>query len=91
MPKRVPITAAKKLAEEQGLRQVVVLAWDGDLAHVVSYGKTKSDCHQAAKSAAWVKKALTSPTPIPELPAADKLGAGEPPAGRTAADMFGGN
>lgn len=64
MPKRVPITAAKRLAQEQGLKQVVVLGYDGDLVHVVTYGATKADCAAAAASGKWIMSALNSPVPI---------------------------
>lgn len=50
MPKRVPIAAAKRVAEEQGFKQVVIIGWDGDNTHVVTYGVTKKDCAQAAKA-----------------------------------------
>jgi hypothetical protein len=77
MPKRIPISAAKRVVEEQGLKQVVLLAYDGQLVHVVTYGETKKDCAEAAKSGAWIMSALTSDVPIvpPDLafpaPAAD--------------------
>ena len=64
MAKRVPVMAAKRVAQEQGLRQVVLLAYDGELVHVVTYGKTKADCADAAKSGAWIMRALKSPVPI---------------------------
>ncbi|MFN3582948.1 hypothetical protein [Phenylobacterium sp.] len=75
MAKRVPISAAKALADAQGLRQVVVLGFDGERIHVVSYGVTKADCAHAAKSATWAMSALTSPTAIADLPDEDRLGA----------------
>jgi len=69
MPKRVPITAAKRVAEEQNLKQVVLLAYDGERVHVVTYGITKADCSRAAMSGAWIMRALKSSVPIepPEL------------------------
>ena len=67
MPKRVPITAAA--------RQVVVLAYDGDRIHVVTYGVTKKV--QAAKS--WIMSALKSPVPIepPTFSFPDEQASGE--------------
>ena len=50
MPKRVPISAAKRVAEEQGFRQVVIVGYDGERVHVVTYGKTKADCKSAAQA-----------------------------------------
>lgn len=64
MPKRIPITAAKRVAQEQGLKQVVLLAYDGDRIHVVTYGETKKDCDQAAASGRWIMSALRSSVPI---------------------------
>lgn len=59
----IKIEAAKKFLEEQGLDMVVILAYskDDNMQHVVSYGKTKKDCENAAKSASWAKVALGFP------------------------------
>jgi hypothetical protein len=64
MPKRIPIAAARRVAEEQSLKQVVLLAYDGDHVHVVTYGATKADCEAAAESGRWIMSALESPVPI---------------------------
>lgn len=48
MPKRIPIVAAERIAKEYGLKQVLLIAWDGERAHVVTYGATKQDCANAA-------------------------------------------
>ncbi len=58
MPKRIPIAAAKRFAEEHGLQQVIVLAWDGERTHCVTYGKTAKDCEQAADGGNKLKRAL---------------------------------
>lgn len=50
MPKRIPIKAAKRVAEEHGLRQVILLGWDGENTHIVTYGVTKADCAAAAQA-----------------------------------------
>ena len=55
MPKRIPISAAKKFCEEQDLRHVIICAWDGKLSHVVTYGRTIEDCAQAAEGGNRVK------------------------------------
>ena len=46
--KRVPVKAAKNLCEENGLRQVIVIGWDGEKQHIVTYGMTKKECEEAA-------------------------------------------
>lgn len=61
MPKRIPIAAARRFAREHNLRQVIVVAWDGELSHVVTYGKTVEDCDQAALGGNKVKTALGWP------------------------------
>lgn len=48
MPKRIAISVAKQIAESNRCRQVIVLAWDGELTHIVTYGKSVDDCAQAA-------------------------------------------
>lgn len=66
MPKRIPITAARRLAEEQKCQQVIVLAWDGERTHVVTYGINPTHCKQAAqggrKLAAFLGLATTPDT-----------------------------
>jgi hypothetical protein len=44
MPKRIPIKAANNIAQEYNCTQVLLLAFDGELTHCVTYGKTKADC-----------------------------------------------
>lgn len=61
MPKRIPITAAKDVAEKFDCSQVIILAWDGELTHVVTYGKTLLDCEQAAEGGNRVKRFLGWP------------------------------
>jgi len=56
MPKRIPITVAGQIAEKHNCRQVIVLAWDGELTHVVTYGKTVEDCAQAATGGNLLKQ-----------------------------------
>lgn len=50
MPKRIPISTAKLIAEKHDLKQVLLIGYDGELVHVVTYGKTKADCKAAAKA-----------------------------------------
>lgn len=50
MPRRIPISAAKAVADKYGLRQVLLVGFDGDLVHLVTYGQTKAECAAAAKA-----------------------------------------
>jgi hypothetical protein len=61
--KRLPIKAAKDLAQKYGQSQVILVTWDDkdNLIHTVSYGKTLKDCEQAAIGANKVRKALGFP------------------------------
>lgn len=49
-PARVSIAAAKRVAKECGMTQVVVVGWDGKTGNtwVATYGVTLTDCEQAA-------------------------------------------
>ena len=58
MPKRIPIAAAKRVAIEQGCQQIILVAWDGERTHVVTYGVTKAACAQAAAGGNLIKSAL---------------------------------
>lgn len=69
MPKRLPITDAKALAKKHSLRQVILLAWDGERTHVVTYGSTQEDCAQAAAGGNKVKAALGWPESLQAEPA----------------------
>jgi hypothetical protein len=61
--KRIPISAAKEIAKRYGQDQVIMMTFDKEtgLTHVVSYGKTKLDCEQAAHGANLMKKTLKFP------------------------------
>lgn len=50
MPKRIPITTAKEVSEKHDLSQVLLIGYDGENVHIVTYGKTKKDCALAAKA-----------------------------------------
>lgn len=56
MPKRIPISAAKGIAVSQSCRQVILLAWDGELTHIVTYGKSVDDSAQAAAGGNMLKE-----------------------------------
>jgi hypothetical protein len=61
MPKRIPIAAAKRIAKEYALRQVIIMAWDGKLTHCVTYGVSVEECDQAAQGGNRIKQALGWP------------------------------
>jgi hypothetical protein len=48
MPLRIPISAARSIGKNFDCRQVIVLAWDGERTHIVTWGSTLEDCSQAA-------------------------------------------
>ena len=50
MTKRIPIKTARAVAEQHGLRHVILIGWDGDQTHIVTYGVTKADCAAAAQA-----------------------------------------
>jgi len=61
--KRLPIKAAKDVADKYNQSQVIMVTWDkeSNLIHTVSYGKTVKDCEEAAKGANMVRRALGFP------------------------------
>lgn len=61
MPKRIPIKAAREFAKQYGLSHVIILAHDGELDHVVTYGKSKKNCIEAAEFGNKLKRALGWP------------------------------
>jgi hypothetical protein len=66
--KRIPIKVAKQIAKEHCMKQVIVVAWDGDKTHVVTYGMCAEDCDQAAQGGDFVKKALGWPNSLSIMP-----------------------
>ncbi len=63
MPRRIPITEAKRVAIAQGCKQVILLAWDGEQTHCVTYGVTKLDCAQAAEGGRKIMAQLATSQP----------------------------
>jgi hypothetical protein len=61
MSTRIPIADAKTLAAKHSLKQVIILAWDGDKTHVVTYGVTLADCAQAAEGGNRMKRVMGWP------------------------------
>lgn len=68
MPARLPVAVAKRVAEAHDLQQVILLAFDGKLTHVVTYGKSVEDCDQAAQGGDKLKAALGWTDTAPALP-----------------------
>lgn len=54
--KKIPVSAAKQVAEEHGLSQVILLGWDGKVTHIVTYGKTVEDCDMVAQAGNHLKQ-----------------------------------
>lgn len=56
--KRIPISWAKKIAIELGYTQVIIHAYDGEtgIQSVCTFGKSLSDCDNAAKGGNAIKK-----------------------------------
>lgn len=47
---KLPISTAKAVARQHDLRQVILIGFDGENTHIVTYGKTKADCAAAARA-----------------------------------------
>lgn len=58
--KRMPISAAKYIAEKYEKDQVIILCWDRKTRDtwVTTYGKSKSDCKEAAMGGEHLAKYL---------------------------------
>jgi hypothetical protein len=61
--KRIPIKAAQDIGNNHGYSQVIVVAWDKETntTSVTTWGKSLTDCEQAAIGGNFVKKALGWP------------------------------
>ncbi len=48
--KRIPVSAAKEIAQKYDKNQVIILTWDEahGMTHVTTYGVDKKQCKQAA-------------------------------------------
>jgi hypothetical protein len=74
MNKRIPIKAARELAKKYKLDQVIIVAYERDekkgtdMTHIVTYGKSKVDCLQAAQGGNMVKKTLGWPDSLQAFP-----------------------
>jgi len=64
--KRIPITAAKRIAEDYGYEQVIIYArvtGENGGEHMTTYGKTKAHCRAIAKAADYLKFKVMGWTP----------------------------
>lgn len=68
MPNRIPITDLKEFAKKNELTHCILLAHDGKLDHVVTYGDTVENCAQAAEFGNTLKKALGWPDSLMAIP-----------------------
>lgn len=74
MPKVISTNAVKAFAKELNLTHLIILAHDGKLSHIVSYGKTTEQAGQAADFAnklkdavGWPKSLHTQPSRVKRL------------------------
>ena len=61
--KKIPIIAAKRIADEYGYSQIIIHAYDGEtgMQCVATYGKSIKDCENAADGGNTIKKLLNWP------------------------------
>ena len=61
--KKIPIQDAKNIAINRGYSQVIIHGYDDitGIQHVTTYGKSESDCENAAKGGNVIKKFLGFP------------------------------
>ncbi len=50
MPGKIPVSAAQAIAKAHGLKQCLVIGFDGEQVHVTTYGETAKDCELAAQA-----------------------------------------
>jgi hypothetical protein len=63
---KIPFVDLKPLLEKYKLRQIIIVAWDGEQVHVATHGATISDGDQAAEGGNLVKSALGWPANLCE-------------------------
>lgn len=68
MPKRIPIKAAREFSKRYGLTHFILLAYDGELNHVVTYGDTAEHCSQAADFGNTLKEKMGWPASLLDQP-----------------------
>lgn len=67
-PNRLPIKIAKTIAHAYGQRQVIIITWDGQKEHCVTYGQSEEDCASAAAGGNRIKSALGWPESLQAEP-----------------------
>lgn len=72
---RLPITALKELAQKYGYSHVIVYAYDSKdrMQHIATYGRTITECDQAAQFGDMMKDALRWPESLHAVPNRVKL------------------
>lgn len=68
MPQKIPVKALKDFAKSQGLTHAILLAHDGSLDHVVTYGADVNKCSQAADFGNRLKKEMGWPDSLQAHP-----------------------
>jgi hypothetical protein len=71
--KRIPVSTAKRVADKMGLRQVILIGWDGTHTHIVTYGKSIEDCAQVAAGGNMLKEKWGWPECNDQPPIVEKL------------------
>ncbi len=61
MPENIPIEAAENVAKQYDCNQVIILAWDGENTHVITYGNSLEESAQATAGGNRLKRALGWP------------------------------
>lgn len=61
--KRIPISAARKISHDYNYPEIVIFAYDPEtgMQHVITYGRTKEHCIDAARAGNYLKRALGWP------------------------------
>lgn len=59
---KIPVPELTRLLRTYGLKQLILVAWDGEKEHVATDGATLGDADNAAEGGNFVKKALGWPT-----------------------------
>ena len=49
----IPISVAEKIGKKFKCKQVLLLTFDGERTHIVTWGKTKKDCEEVAIAQEW--------------------------------------
>ena len=61
MTDEIPVAVAQEIADRFGLKQVIIMTWDGETQRCVTYGASVVDADQAALGGDRIKQALGWP------------------------------